>query len=312
MNYPIVSIALGQEKFCLEQHGNHTIQNKTYWPHRTLEVNQIGNCTLKQAGVKYDVRYTPMNSLYSIGLKEIYKQNNILQYLEKNKTKSDYFKKGNPQLNLWIRRNFKWEYYCHKQNYKRENALEMFEWIRKIKIYANIILMVSVFQMFINSFCFFVIFIPYCKAQMPRFIQKHHSGNRKVLQQHLVDEVRNGNLFLNTSVRNFINLSFGITQITFLTFALHHNGKLINNIRSMDILACSDPIVNKSISYTAHAMKGLQNNQVYSYSLVSFNIFIMYLGPKMCNTNTYYKIWRCVCKYKRACCKLKVFKGGSQ
>ena len=43
----------------------------------------------------------------------------------------------------------------------------------------------------------------------------------------------------------------------------------------MDSMACSDPIVNNSITNIALSIKKLEHNQAWKFALVIFNLFII-------------------------------------
>jgi hypothetical protein len=75
--------------------------------------------------IYYDIRYKNMSSDYSIGLEKVYEQNGILRHLDKNGV--DFFERENPQMNFWIRRNYKWMPFCNDENLTRKVALDLFD-----------------------------------------------------------------------------------------------------------------------------------------------------------------------------------------
>lgn len=96
---PLVSLALSQTRFCLNMQGDYEVVNKTYWPTYILETQRVSpDCSQVESRVKYDARYSPMHSKKTVGLESVYKQNNILPYLDKVSTnkKHDFFEEGDP------------------------------------------------------------------------------------------------------------------------------------------------------------------------------------------------------------------------
>jgi len=69
-----------------------------------------------------------MHSEKTVGLVSVYKQNNILPYLDKVSTnkKHDFFEKGDPELSFWQFRNYRWARRCETVGLTREGALATF------------------------------------------------------------------------------------------------------------------------------------------------------------------------------------------
>jgi len=142
-----------------------------------------------------------MHSEKTVGLVSVYKQNNILPYLDKVSTnkKHDFFEKGDPELSFWQFRNYRWARRCETVGLTREGALATFAQARGMKVHAGIIVVCSIIQMFINFFLFFVIFLPFAKAYSPCIREKD------VYRQNLARLIRNGTHFCQMGAKNFFN-----------------------------------------------------------------------------------------------------------
>ena len=145
-------------------------------------------------------------------------------------------------LNLWVRTNYEWSTYCFDKGLSRNSALKIFEKTIRMQNFADILIIITLLQIFICFFLLFVIFIPFYKA--------YHSGDptdNKVYRQTLYNSIRSGDHLLIIGFRKFVNTCMNITQISLVLLVVGSNDNVIDDIKRISTIGCSDVLVNKSI-----------------------------------------------------------------
>lgn len=149
-------------------------------------------------------------------------------------------------LNLQLRHNFEWRWYCTENGLTRKDLHKIFDKTEQMIIMADLIMVLTFFQILIcQCFLNFLTFTPFCKA---------YCLKDNIYKKSLYRQIREGEHPCYVGIKKITQTIINFAQL-FMIFNMFYsvNGSgskmigdddVLNKLRRMIVIGCSDDYMN--------------------------------------------------------------------